>query len=315
MNKKFLFLLIALPTIPACFWRRSPVNNCIVSEPAPVEIVEPCNDYKYNAEVQSYQPSCQDTQYVNLAPETQCFDNSVEADEYEYEPLVAESHDLGYLYQDEDDCDEYEYEYADEDDYENAPIENVEYKADYGDDYEPQYADQEDAQDLDHTQTEEELENDYEQDQDNDDHEEEFENNEQEDSDEDEEDDLELGDLAELEEPGFKEIIFNFNEKEIKNDQEEMLKNNLGKIKQLALSGHKIVVEGHANQTPNSEDNNLTISRQRAESVANYLVQNGIDQEDIQILAHGSKMPLIEENGIEGQSLNSRVEIYSYKEA
>ena len=116
-------------------------------------------------------------------------------------------------------------------------------------------------------------------------------------------------------EEGFKEVLFDFNGKNIKEDQEEVLKNNLAKIKQLALDGHKIVIEGHACHSAGTEDYNLKISRQRAEAVANYLIKNGIEKDSIQILAHGSKMPIVEEGSKEEQALNRRVEIYAYKEA
>ena len=113
---------------------------------------------------------------------------------------------------------------------------------------------------------------------------------------------------------GFKEVLFDFDGKKIKTDQEDILRSNLGKIRQLALAGHKIVVEGHSFNPEESKDDNLKISRKKAESVANYLIENGLDKDAIQILAQGDEMPLnIDQE--EFQGLNRRVEIYSYKEA
>lgn len=111
-----------------------------------------------------------------------------------------------------------------------------------------------------------------------------------------------------------KEVLFDFNGKKIKTTQEDILKSNLGRINQLALKGHQIVVEGHSYNPKHSEDNNLKISRKRAESVAKYLIENGVDKDSIQILAQGDKMPL-SNNQSDLEGLNHRVEIYSYKKA
>jgi outer membrane protein OmpA-like peptidoglycan-associated protein len=70
---------------------------------------------------------------------------------------------------------------------------------------------------------------------------------------------------------------------------------------------YAIVVEGHTDSTGN-EDYNLTLSKNRAESVGRYLVDNGIDAERLSYEGYGSKYPIDSNATKEGRARNRRVE-------
>ncbi|MGR5236480.1 OmpA family protein [Vibrio alfacsensis] len=68
----------------------------------------------------------------------------------------------------------------------------------------------------------------------------------------------------------------------------------------------KILIDGHTDNV-GSDLVNLTISRQRAEQVANALVAQGIDRKLIEVRAHGSRYPIASNNTTKGQAKNRRV--------
>ncbi|WP_264407142.1 OmpA family protein [Vibrio owensii] len=68
----------------------------------------------------------------------------------------------------------------------------------------------------------------------------------------------------------------------------------------------KILVDGHTDNV-GSQLANLTVSRQRAEQVAEALVQQGADRSLIEVRAHGSRYPIASNNTQAGQAKNRRV--------
>jgi OmpA-OmpF porin, OOP family len=67
-------------------------------------------------------------------------------------------------------------------------------------------------------------------------------------------------------------------------------------------------IEGHTDAI-GSEQYNMDLSRRRAESVANYLVQRGIDRNRLEIVPLGKSQPVATNETQEGRAMNRRVEI------
>lgn len=69
-----------------------------------------------------------------------------------------------------------------------------------------------------------------------------------------------------------------------------------------------IVVEGHTDSR-GSDQMNMQLSRDRAESVREYLVSQGVDASRIQVVGRGETMPIADNATAEGRANNRRVEI------
>jgi outer membrane protein OmpA-like peptidoglycan-associated protein len=70
----------------------------------------------------------------------------------------------------------------------------------------------------------------------------------------------------------------------------------------------KMQIEGHTDSTGKAEMN-LKLSRQRAESVKNYLTGKGIDASRLTAIGFGSSKPLQSNETVEGRRNNRRVEL------
>jgi outer membrane protein OmpA-like peptidoglycan-associated protein len=71
--------------------------------------------------------------------------------------------------------------------------------------------------------------------------------------------------------------------------------------------GVSIIVSGHTDNTGN-EKTNLTLSRQRAEAVIEYLAQKGISKNRLSARGFGSSRPVTSNDSVEGRNQNRRVE-------
>lgn len=69
-----------------------------------------------------------------------------------------------------------------------------------------------------------------------------------------------------------------------------------------------ILVEGHTDST-GSEEMNLQLSRQRAQSVVNYLASLNVDPRRFTIMGYGESQPASSNDTAEGRQQNRRVEI------
>ena len=69
-----------------------------------------------------------------------------------------------------------------------------------------------------------------------------------------------------------------------------------------------ILVEGHTD-SKGSEAYNMELSRRRAESVRNLLVEKGVSGTRISTMGHGETMPVATNDTPEGRQQNRRVEI------
>jgi outer membrane protein OmpA-like peptidoglycan-associated protein len=71
---------------------------------------------------------------------------------------------------------------------------------------------------------------------------------------------------------------------------------------------HKLYLEGHTDISGNPA-RNLTLSKERAEAVKNYLVEKGIDSSRIAVSWHGDTRPKAGNDTPEGRAQNRRVEM------
>jgi outer membrane protein OmpA-like peptidoglycan-associated protein len=67
-------------------------------------------------------------------------------------------------------------------------------------------------------------------------------------------------------------------------------------------------VEGHTDST-GTVDDNMQLSQQRAQSVADYLVTRGIDSSRLQVAGMGESQPIASNDDPQGRANNRRVEI------
>jgi outer membrane protein OmpA-like peptidoglycan-associated protein len=70
----------------------------------------------------------------------------------------------------------------------------------------------------------------------------------------------------------------------------------------------KILIEGHTDSR-GADAYNMNLSRQRADSVANYLTSHGIASEKVSAVGVGSSRPVASNETPEGRAMNRRVEI------
>ena len=68
----------------------------------------------------------------------------------------------------------------------------------------------------------------------------------------------------------------------------------------------KILIDGHTDNVGSSLAN-LSVSRTRAEQVAEALVELGIDKSMLETRAHGSRYPIASNSSTKGQAKNRRV--------
>ena len=85
----------------------------------------------------------------------------------------------------------------------------------------------------------------------------------------------------------------------------------LGSVARVLMEYDKntVVVIGHTDSTGNERKTNLPLSQSRAESVAGYLVGQGIPRARITAYGVGSSQPVASNKTAQGRELNRRVEI------
>ncbi|MDR0277075.1 MAG: OmpA family protein [Paucimonas sp.] len=102
------------------------------------------------------------------------------------------------------------------------------------------------------------------------------------------------------------DVLFDTGQAELKNSASRTV---LKLVQFLQLNPKRVVrIEGYTDSTGNPEDN-LTLSRNRAQAVADMLVDLGIDEKRIKVIGYGDQYP-VEVNASErGRAQNRRVEI------
>lgn len=102
------------------------------------------------------------------------------------------------------------------------------------------------------------------------------------------------------------EVLFEVNSYRLKPD----LVPTLDSIANFLIKESKanVNVSGHTDNT-GKEDYNLTLSSQRAEVVAEFLLDRGVDPERVSFMGMGSSQPVLPNDTVEGRKKNRRVEI------
>lgn len=78
-------------------------------------------------------------------------------------------------------------------------------------------------------------------------------------------------------------------------------------VEVLSASSVNVTVEGHTDSTGNATINQ-NLSQDRARSVLNYLVANGVDESRLEAVGFGADNPIADNDTEEGQALNRRIE-------
>jgi OmpA-OmpF porin, OOP family len=103
-----------------------------------------------------------------------------------------------------------------------------------------------------------------------------------------------------------KTILFNTGKSSIKEASNAVLNDIVGILKEYPNS--KFSIEGHTDSV-GSEENNQVLSDARANSVLNYLVQNGVKKNRLSAKGYGESKPIASNKTRAGRKENRRVEI------
>jgi peptidoglycan-associated lipoprotein len=110
--------------------------------------------------------------------------------------------------------------------------------------------------------------------------------------------------------PVFQNVYFEYNSSLIKGQSNlETLKNISDYMK--AHDGTYIFVEGHTDER-GPEAYNLALGSRRANSIRNYLIQEGVDPDNVFTISYGKERPLVMESHDEAWSKNRRGEFKVY---
>jgi outer membrane protein OmpA-like peptidoglycan-associated protein len=101
-------------------------------------------------------------------------------------------------------------------------------------------------------------------------------------------------------------VQFAFNTAELRGDKTFRILDKIVAILQ-KYDKYSIVVEGHTDST-GDETYNVELSKNRAEAVGTYLVDNGIDPDRLEYVGYGPKFPIDTNATVEGRRRNRRVE-------
>jgi len=100
-------------------------------------------------------------------------------------------------------------------------------------------------------------------------------------------------------------IFFDFDRASLKSESFPELNRIVSLMKE--RSGMEIEISGHTDAT-GPEPYNLTLSQRRAQSVVNYLTENGISSNRISVVFHGESKPVGPNTTPDGRRRNRRVE-------
>ena len=107
------------------------------------------------------------------------------------------------------------------------------------------------------------------------------------------------------------ELLFETNKANLRGDHFDMLD---AIVDYLLLHPERLVkISGHTDNT-GSDGHNLSLSKRRADVVAEYLVINGVEINRVETFGLGSTKPLVENSTEEGRKQNRRVELLIHDE-
>jgi outer membrane protein OmpA-like peptidoglycan-associated protein len=95
-----------------------------------------------------------------------------------------------------------------------------------------------------------------------------------------------------------------------KADLQPVAKENLAKLAVILnkYDDTKVLIEGHTDAT-GSDEYNLTLSRNRAQSVANHLEGAAVDATRFTIMGYGEQQPVADNDTATGRQANRRVDL------
>ncbi|HMU47270.1 MAG TPA: OmpA family protein [Chitinophagaceae bacterium] len=107
------------------------------------------------------------------------------------------------------------------------------------------------------------------------------------------------------------DVFFDFDKSDLKQDALALLQNQFSDLQNNPVDS--IYIEGHTDSI-GTDDHNLTLSKERCQSVSTWLVENKIVNESkIYIHPFGESKPIASNNTPEGRSLNRRVELILFR--
>jgi len=102
--------------------------------------------------------------------------------------------------------------------------------------------------------------------------------------------------------------LFERNSPELTEQGKASLDKNIASAKEILQRATFIEIVGHTDSKGDDEDN-MKLSKQRAESVRNYLVSQGVDRRKMVTTGMGATMPIASNDTKEGRAANRRVQI------
>lgn len=102
------------------------------------------------------------------------------------------------------------------------------------------------------------------------------------------------------------DVLFDFNKFTLKSEAREKLAKVSGIL--LSMPGLKLQVEGYTDSV-GSEDYNQKLSEERAGSVRDYLVSQGVGMNNISAAGYGKSSPVADNNSAQGRAQNRRVQL------
>ena len=101
-------------------------------------------------------------------------------------------------------------------------------------------------------------------------------------------------------------VLFSIDQSDLDQSGKDIL---VGQVKWLQANvDYKIIIEGHADER-GTREYNLALGQRRSESVANYLIANGIKRSQLSVKSYGEERPLSLGSNDSAWSKNRRVEI------
>ena len=102
------------------------------------------------------------------------------------------------------------------------------------------------------------------------------------------------------------DILFDVNKATLKTELKVVIAKLAGIL--LIMPEHRVRIEGHTDST-GSEEHNLKLSAERAQSVLGFLAEQGIDESRLKAVGYGLTRPIADNDTREGRQKNRRVEI------
>lgn len=109
----------------------------------------------------------------------------------------------------------------------------------------------------------------------------------------------------------YAKIQFEYDSSEIKPSEKSKIKKNSKQLKKDLKSKQKakVSVRGHSCKITKNQEHNYVLSQERAQKVAELYQNEGIPAEKLKAVGYGSSLLLTDEDGVEAQAPNRRVEV------